>query len=156
MVLNGRGGLRMFSDWRQKFLRRPHLPENFLGRFWAEIWIGVICLIIGLSALAIPRLLPAQASSCRIVNGHEVCILRMKRSAKRYWEYRARVQVDGVRRPMERYDCRDRLRLPSDGTIVPYWQDESVDVVCALFKNRQSRRTAPPAQLDARLDAQLN
>ncbi len=135
-----------FAPWAALF------QNNFLGRFWLEIWIGVICLVLGVSAVAIPQLspqlLPAQATSpCRQVNGHEVCIQRMKRSAKRYWEYRASVKVDGVSRPMERYDCRDRLRLPDAGTFVPYWQDEAVDVVCALFKQRQIRRNAPPASL---------
>lgn len=129
--------------------------NNFLGRFWVEIWIVGICVVLGLSAIAIPQLSPqlrsAQATTpCRVVNGHEICILRMKRSAKRYWEYRAQVSVDSIRRPMERYDCRDRLRLPSDGTFIPYWQDEAVDVVCTLFKQRQIRRNAPPASLGAR------
>lgn len=139
----------MFAGLWQRLFKKPTLPENFLGRFWVEIWIAVICVILAASAIAIPRMLPAQAAgSCRMVNGHQVCILRMKRSAKRFWEYRARVSVDGVKRPMERYDCRDRLRLPSDGTFIPYWQDDAVDVVCALFHKRQTRRQAPPSALD--------
>lgn len=91
---------------------------------------------------------PAGAmATCRQANGHEVCIQRIKRSAKRYWEYKARVSVDGKQRPMELYDCRDRLRLPADGTIVPYWQDEAVDVVCALFRRRALMRQPMPKAL---------
>lgn len=91
---------------------------------------------------------PAWAlANCRQVNGHEVCILRMKRSAKRYWEYKAQVSVDGERRPMEWYDCRDRLRLPADGTIIPYWQDDAVAVVCALYRKRELLRQPLPRAL---------
>ena len=50
--------------------------------------------------------------SCRQVNRHEVWIQRIKRSAKSYWQYQAKLAVDGEQRPMELYDCRDRLRLP--------------------------------------------
>jgi len=71
----------------------------------------------------------------------------MKRSAKNYWQYRAKLKVDGVQRPMELYDCRDRLRLPKDGTIIPYWQDEAVDVVCKLFRQRELMRQPMPSKL---------
>jgi hypothetical protein len=81
------------------------------------------------------------------VNGHEVCIQRIKRSAKSYWQYQARVAVDGEQRPMELYDCRDRLRLPADGTIIPYWQDEAVDVVCSLFRKQELMRQPMPKSL---------
>jgi hypothetical protein len=45
---------------------------------------------------------------CRQYKHHEICVLSIKRSAKNYWEYLASVQVDGVKRPIERYDCRNR------------------------------------------------
>jgi len=104
------------------------------------------CLLILMAGLGLGAG-PAQAANCRTVNGHEVCIQRMKRSAKNYWQYRARLKVDGVQRPMELYDCRDRLRLPKDGTIVPYWQDEAVDVVCKLFRQRELMRQPMPSKL---------
>ncbi len=91
---------------------------------------------------------PAWAAvSCRQVNGHRICILRIKRSAKNYWQYQARLTVDGEQRPMELYDCRDRLRLPKDGTIIPYWQDDAVDVVCTLFRKRELMRQPLPQAL---------
>ena len=81
-------------------------------------------------SFAIPA---AQAAYCRTVEGHEVCILDIRRSAKNYWEYRASVSVDGVARPMAVYDCRDRTLLQSDGTRVSFRNDITGDVVCRLF-----------------------
>ncbi|WP_439341984.1 hypothetical protein [Vacuolonema iberomarrocanum] len=76
----------------------------------------------------------AQAAYCRTVEGHEVCILDIHRSAKNYWEYRARVSVDGEARPMAVYDCRDRTLLRPDGTRVSFRNDITGDVVCRLFR----------------------
>ncbi len=91
---------------------------------------------------------PAWAvTTCRKTNGHEVCIQRIKRSAKNYWQYQAKLKVDGEQRSMELYDCRERLRLPKDGTIIPYWQDEAVDVVCTLFRKRELMRQPMPKSL---------
>ncbi len=104
---------------------------------WITIWAWWSVAVLPVEALPL----------CRVVNSHKICILRMKRSAKRFWEYRAKVSVDGVVRPIEKYDCRDRLRLPNDATFIPYWQDDAVDVVCSLFKQRQTRRNPPPATL---------
>jgi hypothetical protein len=53
---------------------------------------------------------PARSGEfvCRHYNHHEICVLSIKRSAKNYWEYLASVRVDGVKRSIERYDCRNR------------------------------------------------
>ena len=76
----------------------------------------------------------AQAAYCRTVEGHEVCILDIHRSAKNYWEYRARVSVDGEARRMAVYDCRDRTLLRSDGTRVSFRSDITGAIVCRLFR----------------------
>ncbi|MEH2027585.1 MAG: hypothetical protein V7K62_29185 [Nostoc sp.] len=61
---------------------------------------------------------PAFASVCRNYddyNGlrlhHQICILSISRSAKNYWEYRATVSVDGVKRPTEVYNCREGVKV---------------------------------------------
>lgn len=76
----------------------------------------------------------AHAAYCRTVENHDICILDIQRSAKNYWEYRARVSVDGVARPLAVYDCRDRVLIRSDGSRVPFRTDITGAVVCTLFR----------------------
>lgn len=76
----------------------------------------------------------AHAAYCRSVENHEVCILDIQRSAKNYWEYRARVSVDGEARSMAVYDCRDRSLTRQDGTRVSFRSDITGEVVCRLFR----------------------
>ena len=45
--------------------------------------------------LTFVAMFPAEAYTCRNYNGHQVCILSIKRSAKNHWEYRASVSADG-------------------------------------------------------------
>ncbi|GAB4198823.1 MAG: hypothetical protein Fur006_48980 [Coleofasciculaceae cyanobacterium] len=63
-----------------------------------------ILLLLTLSFANAP---PAEAALCRTSNDRLICILSIKRSAKNYWEYRAAISVDGVKRPIEVYNCRD-------------------------------------------------
>lgn len=90
--------------------------------------------------LCLGALAPALQSSlaapvfCRVVDGHSVCVLSLQRSAKNFWEYRAAVSVDGVVRPVEVYDCRDRLRYRADGTTVSFSRDIAGAIVCRLYK----------------------
>ncbi len=78
--------------------------------------------------------LPAQASFCRQSNDHLICILSIKRSAKNYWEYRAAVSIDGVKRPIEVYNCRDRFRIRNDGTVVPFEVNDPGELICNVIK----------------------
>lgn len=79
---------------------------------------------------------------CRVVEGHSVCVLSLQRSAKNFWEYRAAVSVDGVVRPVEVYDCRDRsasqnenrLQHKTDGKTVSFAKDIAGAIVCRLYK----------------------
>jgi biopolymer transport protein ExbD len=85
-------------------------------------------------AVSFAVVLPVEASSCRYSGDRSICILTIKRSAKNYWEYRAVVSVDGVEKPIEVYNCRDRVKLQKDGTAVPFERDAAGDFVCRLFK----------------------
>ncbi len=75
----------------------------------------------------------AQAAPlCRTVANHQVCVLKITRSAKYYWEYRAVVQVDDQRRPMARYNCRTHEYIRRDGQRLP--DDVAAQAICAFFK----------------------
>jgi hypothetical protein len=93
---------------------------------------AAILLLIVLVSLAIVD--PAEAAFCRTVGDRTICIVEIKRSAKNYWEYRAVVSINGVVKPLEVYNCRDRIRVQPDGTVIPFASDGAGDVVCSLFK----------------------
>ena len=78
--------------------------------------------------------LPAQAAICRTVNQQTVCILKIKRSAKYYWEYRAAISIDGVARPIEIYNCRDRLQTRQDGKQIRFQPNSPGEFICSLVK----------------------
>lgn len=90
-----------------------------------------ILLLLTLS-FAVAR--PAEASLCRTSNDHLICILSIKRSAKNYWEYRAAISVDGVERPIEVYNCRNRMRVRTDGTVVPFVVNDPGELICSFFQ----------------------
>lgn len=75
-------------------------------------WVAVMLLIMPLTACATNPLF------CQEVAGRNVCLLKLDRSAKNYWEYRALITVDGVEQPKFRYDCRQRRQTPVG--IVPF------------------------------------
>ncbi|WP_293124955.1 hypothetical protein [Microcoleus sp. bin38.metabat.b11b12b14.051] len=80
--------------------------------------------------------LPAEASVCRNYQGRDICIVDIKRSAKNYWEYRVILSVDGVKQPLEVYNCRDRTTVKQDGTISAFGESNSGEFVCRFFKNK--------------------
>ncbi len=98
-----------------------------VGRLMAGLLVLGLYLGRGAGATAAPAF-------CRVVEGYSVCVLSLQRSAKNFWEYRAAVSVDGVVRPVEVYDCRDRLRHRADGTTVPFSKDIAGGVVCRLYR----------------------
>ncbi|MEG4841210.1 hypothetical protein [Microcoleus sp. B9-D4] len=77
--------------------------------------------------------LPADASVCRNDRGREICIVDIKRSAKNYWEYRVILSVDGVKKPLEVYNCRDRTTVKKDGTVLAFGQNNPGEIVCRFF-----------------------
>lgn len=81
-------------------------------------------------ALCLSAPLSAEAALCRTVDGHTICILEVKRSAKNYWEYRAAIKVDNQEHPIELYNCRSRIRVRTDGTEVPFEANGAGDLIC--------------------------
>jgi len=71
----------------------------------------LLLLVLILSFTLAP---PTYASVCRNYNGQQICILSINRSAKNYWEYKASVSVNGVKRPIEVYNCRERAKVQKD------------------------------------------
>ncbi|WP_446359065.1 hypothetical protein [Coleofasciculus sp. G2-EDA-02] len=92
-------------------------------------WIGLLGLLI----LSWTVAFPAEASVCRTIKDHHICILSIKRSAKYYWQYRAAVSIDGVKRPVEIYNCRDRTRIRQDGVVVSFEPDGAGELICSFF-----------------------
>mgnify|MGYP005847737837 CR=1 FL=1 len=89
-------------------------------------------LIILSSPFTFPR--PVEAAFCRAVNHQQVCITSIKRSAKNYWEYRVVLSVDGMEKPLELFNCRDRVRIQQDGTPLPFEPEGLGEQICRLFK----------------------
>ena len=100
-------------------------------QFTIAMW-GILILFLMVIELTIA--LPAQAAFCRQIDHHTICLLDVKRSAKNHWEYRAKVQIDGVERPFEVYNCRDRVRIQADGSIRPFAPREVGWVICQSLK----------------------
>ncbi|MBW4514342.1 MAG: hypothetical protein KME11_03870 [Timaviella obliquedivisa GSE-PSE-MK23-08B] len=89
--------------------------------------------------LSILLSLPTAAASCRTfnqhtVNQHTVCILDIQRSAKNYWQYRASISIDGITKPPEFYNCRDRNILQQDGTRIQFEPNSIGSFICRLYK----------------------
>ena len=91
----------------------------------------ILCVLVLASSLWFMPVAQA-ATLCRSVAEHQVCVLKITRSAKYYWEYRAEVQIDDERRPMGRYNCRTREYVSRDGRHVA--DDIATQVICAFFK----------------------
>ncbi|MEA5598390.1 hypothetical protein [Rivularia sp. UHCC 0363] len=78
---------------------------------------------------------PANAAiTCRDYNGHEICVLDIKRSAKRYWNYRTTISIDGKKQPEEIYNCRGEFKIQNNGKIVPFGEDDPGNLVCQFYK----------------------
>ncbi|MBD6616430.1 hypothetical protein FNW02_11430 [Komarekiella sp. 'clone 1'] len=92
--------------------------------------IFVLLLILSISVA-----LPSYASVCRNHGGQQICILSINRSAKNYWEYRATVSVNGVRRPIEVYNCREQVKVQQDGTVLPFKQKDPGKLICSFFNS---------------------
>lgn len=78
----------------------------------------------------------ADASVCRNYGEGQICILELKRSAKNYWEYRAIVSIDGVKKPLEIYNCRSRSTVKKDGKVVPFGEKDPGQFICIFFKKK--------------------
>ena len=97
-------------------------------------WIKATALLLGI-LLILTVAFPAQALVCRTLGDRSVCIVRIQRSAKYHWEYRVALRLDGVDQPLERYNCRDRIRVQGKGTRVSFDEDGVGDLICRLVKS---------------------
>ncbi|WP_372726708.1 hypothetical protein [Nostoc sp. TCL26-01] len=93
--------------------------------------IALILLLIVSNTIASP----AFAQVCRNYQGHRICIVSINRSAKNYWEYRASVSVDGKQTPIELYNCRQKVKVQKDGTVVAFKNQDPGELICKFFKN---------------------
>ncbi len=83
------------------------------------------------------NIMPASAAlSCRQIDGHQLCIERIERSAKNYWQYQAMVSKDGLKLPTASYDCREQLITDFDGNISSFRQRQDGSFVCSLYRRR--------------------
>ena len=73
---------------------------------------------------------PAKAALCRQINHQTICILKIKRSAKNYWEYRVSVKIDQEVRPMEIYNCREKHRITNKGAVIPFESEGVGHYIC--------------------------
>jgi hypothetical protein len=81
--------------------------------------------------------LPSFAATCLQSDGHQLCLLKIERSAKRYWEYWATVQIDGVTQPKTVYDCRYRVTIAPNQTRTRFSETGIGPLVCRLYKGGQ-------------------
>lgn len=101
-------------------------------RFLLPIFL-CFTLLLGNGAIAAPA---AAAQHCRTLKDKPVCIAWIKRSAKRYWEYKATVTVNGVKQATAVYDCRSRVIVEPDDTAINFGKNDPGAVVCDLFRER--------------------
>lgn len=79
---------------------------------------------------------PARAEFCRQVEGHRICIVDIKRSAKNYWQYQAVVSNDGIAELSASYDCRERLIIDLNGKVSSFRARKDAKFVCSLYRPR--------------------
>ena len=97
-------------------------------------YVGFVLKSILLLIFCFSVAFPADAAVCRNFDAHQICILSIKRSAKNYWEYTASVSVDKVEKPSEVYNCRDRVKIQPNKTVVPFGQKDPGEFICSFFK----------------------
>mgnify|MGYP003333226658 CR=1 FL=1 len=92
-----------------------------------------IILPIALLILFFTAAQPAVASFCRNYKENRICILSIKRSAKNYWEYRAEVSINDVRKPLEIYNCRTQQKIQKNGRIVKFESNGAGQFICSVL-----------------------
>ena len=83
--------------------------------------------------LNLAMVFPAEAATCRQLGEHSICILSIKRSAKYYWEYRAAISIDGQKKPVEIYNCRERIKINYHKTVIPFANNDAGELICSLY-----------------------
>ena len=76
-----------------------------------------------------------EAATCQQIAGQQICLQRIKRSAKYYWEYRVALSIDGVKQPERIYDCRDRFYREADRVKVYFSERDLLgNSVCRIYQ----------------------
>ncbi len=75
----------------------------------------------------------AFATVCDRRNDQSICVDRIQRSAKNYWEYRVRLTVNGIVQPTVFYDCRRRQKSQAHGIWVDLVADRIDRLACSLW-----------------------
>jgi hypothetical protein len=75
----------------------------------------------------------AFATVCDRRNDQSICVDRIQRSAKNYWEYRVRLTVNGIVQPTVFYDCRRRQKSQANGIWVDLVEDRVDRLACSLW-----------------------
>jgi hypothetical protein len=111
-----------------------------LSYCFSLIRIVVCCLVFTIicygarpSVVADAIALPVKASLCRDLDGHRVCIVKIKRSAKYHYRYRTVVSIDGETKPLVVYNCRDRTITKKNKYPIPFKSNSPGNLVCSLF-----------------------
>jgi hypothetical protein len=76
---------------------------------------------------------PAQGCVCDQRNGQQICVERIQRSAKKYWEYRVQLTVNGVAQPLVFYNCYQQKKSQDRGAWVDLVEDKIDRLACSLF-----------------------
>lgn len=108
-------------------------PEQRWGR---RCWQGGLALgLSGAIALgvAVPR---AAAEFCRTLGANQICIVEIHRSAKQYWEYRAKVRINGQMRAIARYNCRTRVWTDRRGKAHDFEPDGAGQLICNTLQGQ--------------------
>jgi hypothetical protein len=73
---------------------------------YSRLWRFLMGLFL-IGGLVMAYSNPVEAApKCQTLDGHQLCLESIKRSAKYHWEYRVTVSVDSQKQPAQRYDCR--------------------------------------------------
>ena len=107
----------------------------------------LLTISVVVSCLAIAA--PAEAAYCKSISGKEVCVLKLKRSAKFYWEYRAKLRIDG-QKVTRFYNCRDRYYTQPDRLPRDFAKDDPLGKsVCFLYEKYLQDTGSTPLSLKA-------
>lgn len=141
-------GLHTVQCFFSMLFLKSLIIDKFLSVWWAVV---IVLLALPFAAWLFTLASAPAQDNCRIFTGHEVCITSIRRSAKSYWEYRTVVSVDGVKQPLELYNCRDRTRiLASDGSIIPFLTGKTGDWVCQLTTPQRSQQIRERGEITIR------
>lgn len=108
------------------------LNSKLVKSFWSSFLKLIILFGLAIS-FNLAVVVGVEASTCRQLNHHSICLVKIKRSAKNYWEYRAVISIDGKKQPLEIYNCRDRLLSNRYKNVVPFSDDGVGEFVCKLY-----------------------